>query len=196
MVAPAYVDDVFDLVRMMSTAELPRRIIDQSPSAADDVEVLLTTYVQSDDIRPALALLQFVQLAFDAAAVTVDAANRDFMPGDISRDFVESGLSESLIQLTIVQLSDGSFLARFSINPLTKHGRTRLLAIVGLAALALSAFISPVPGMVIEGLAMANEAFTPDELKKAEVPVRTADATVISIAATVTVTFEIRQKAA
>jgi hypothetical protein len=126
----------------------------------ESLEVGIQVYIEGADLRPALAVMDLVQLCADAAAIAVEIWDG----GDTTfpRSLYELAAGESLVELRIVDLGLGSFLAKLSVNPKTPTGRRRLRAIATLLAFGLTPFLGPGPGIAVAVVGSLDEIFTPD----------------------------------
>lgn len=175
MATPAYLEDVLSLAAGLRESELGPAILEMAPAAGDADAVTIDLRVYEDDLRPAIAVQQALQLSVDAAALYVDSATEG---RELDFDYAAAFVADRPIEVLVLELSRGSFLARFSVNPKTKAGRDRLLAIGGLAtgALVLTGVLAPLAVSAAGGLAFLNQIFTPDA-KPPEVPLSTVDPT-------------------
>lgn len=164
MSTEAYQADVAGLAGALMELEASRRVAFEAPDAGAFEGVDLVVHIESQDARTAIVLQQLLQLSVDAAAVAV--ANLD--PDRFGLAEWETEDDAWLVDLSIVELGNGSFFARFSINPKTKAGRSRILAILGVAVLGLTlvlpAGLTLVAGAIVAGLGYLNTILTPDEL--------------------------------
>jgi hypothetical protein len=167
---------VLALAEALTQADLAASVLPLVPDTEDPGRVDIDIFIGADELRPALAVQQLLQLCVDSAAIVVDSWDRE--RPSLSRDEVESILGDRLIDLTIVYLSDGSFLAKFSINPKTSEGRKRLFAIGSLtvAALVITAVIPPAALIVTGALPSVAVMLKPDAKKANDpVPLKTVD---------------------
>ena len=174
MATAAYIDDVLAIAASLGESGLGPAILEAAPTGGDPGEVAIDLRVDTDDLRPAIALQQALQLNIDAAALYVAATEEG---GQFDPEYAAAFLSERPVELVVVELGVGSFLARFSINPKTKSGRERLIAIAGLAAtgLILTGVLAPVALTVVGGVAFVNAIASPDDIPRGEVPLKTID---------------------
>jgi hypothetical protein len=176
MATTAYVEDVLTLATSLRESGLGPAVYDLAPAGGDVDSVTIDLGVHAEALGPAIAAQQALQLSVDAAALYADAMAEG---RELDFDYAAGLLAERPVEVVILDLSTGSFLARFSINPKTKGGRDRLLAIGGLAtgALVLTGVLAPVAVTAAGGLAYLNHIFTPDAKPPAEVPLHTVDRT-------------------
>lgn len=162
MATEAYIDDVLSLAFELREHQGARAILEAAPLAGDEDEVSFDVRVAADELRPAIAVQQALQLSADAAALFVEAAEEG---RGLDRDFARDFLAEHPVELLIVELGRGSFLARYTLNPKSKAGRQRLFALGGLVStgLVLTGVLSPLGLTVAGGLIFANEFLSPDE---------------------------------
>src|ERR1700733_7250447 len=146
MPSAAYIDDVLALVQALGNANIAASVRGRAPDADASTEVPIDVRVDGTELRPAIAVQQSLELCVDAAAIVVDAWGSDV--AILDRDYVEQILRGRLVELTIVDLGTGSFLARFSIDPRSARGRKRLVAIAVVAVVALS-FVAVIPPAAI-----------------------------------------------
>jgi hypothetical protein len=174
MATNAYIDDVLSLAVRLGDSGLGPAVLDSAPAGGSDGVVTIDVRVYADELKPALAVQQALQLCVDAAALYADATaeNRELDP-----DYTAAFVAERPVELLIIELGAGSFLARFSINPKTKAGRNRLIAIGGLATvgLVLTGVLAPLAVTAAGGLGYLNSALTPDAKPLAEMPLKTVD---------------------
>ncbi|HEX4436995.1 MAG TPA: hypothetical protein VH061_09380 [Solirubrobacteraceae bacterium] len=165
MAGAPYVDDVVALVEALAVADLAPSVLPFVPDTDDPGWVVIDAYVGADDVRPALAVQQLIQLCVDSAAILVGSWDR--LDPHLSREEVEAILRDRPVELTIVYLSDGSFFAKYSINPKTPEGRKRIVAMggVAVAALVLTAVLPPVAITVAGVLPAAAAMLKPDPEK-------------------------------
>jgi hypothetical protein len=144
-----------------------------APPAGDADAVTIDLRVHADELRPAIAVQQALQVSVDAAALYLKAMEG----GGLDPDHAAALIAEHPFDVLVVELGTGSFLARFSINPKTKAGRDRLLAMGGLAtgALVLTGVLAPVAVPAAGGLAYLNHIFTPDAKPPNAVALQTMD---------------------
>jgi hypothetical protein len=174
MATSVYVDDVLSLAAGLRDSELVPAVLAATRAGGDADAVTVDVHISADALRPAITVQQALQLCVDAAALFVDAAveNRE-----LDADYAVSFLAEPPIELTVVGLGTGSFRARFSINPMRKTGRDRLIAIGGLVAtgLMLTGVLAPVALTAAGGLVFLNGVLTPDTKLPTQVPLQTID---------------------
>jgi hypothetical protein len=183
MATAAYVDDVFDVVQALRRADATWEVIDRAPDADDSATATVDVYVETGELRSALAVQQALQLSFDAAAIVVEHGSRE---DDIERGTVEALLRDHIVELTLVELSAGSLRGRFTIDPHTEKGRRRLLAIGGVGVIALH-FAFPPLAPILLGVGLVKELsdiVRPDALPPAQVEPKTVDPADIPPAAT------------
>jgi hypothetical protein len=171
----AYIDDVLAIAAGLDESGLGPAILEAAPVGRNGDEAEIELRVDSNDLRPAIVLQQALQLSVDAATLYLVASEEKRR---LDPDYVAAFLAERPVELVVVQLSTGSFLARFSINPLTKAGRGRTIAIAGLAAtgLVLTGVLAPVALTVVGGVAFINVIATPDaKAPNQQVPLKTID---------------------
>ena len=125
-------------------------------------------FIDTEELATATAWLSLLKMSTDAASVAVEFIARDgrYDPDD-AEELLEELLGEDLIGLELLILNSGSLRARFKINPKTRDGRRRSIAIVGLVGLVLLA-VAPAVGVVVTTGATAagyiNDIVTPDEV--------------------------------
>jgi len=175
MATRAYVEDVLSLASALRESDRGRAVLEAAPPATDADAVTVDIRVDADELRPAIAVQQALQLCVDAAALCVEIdATEDSR--ELSHEYATAFLAENPVDLVVIDLGLGSFRARISINPKTKAGRSRLLAIGGLAAIGLVAtgVLAPVGMTVAGGLALLNQ-ISPDDKPPVQVPLQTID---------------------
>lgn len=174
MPTDAYLDDVFTLVDALSREDITRAVLEAAPPAEHSTEVVIEVYLREDELRAAIAFQQALQLSVDAAATIVESSVRGIEPG---RDLVETVVGERFVELIIIDLGSGSFFGRFKIDPRTKDGRTRILAIAGVtvAGLTLASVLPPAAPLIIGGIGSLATILTPDALPSDTVPLKTVD---------------------
>jgi hypothetical protein len=165
MPGAAYIDDVFTLVEALNRPDLAALARQFEPDTDGSFRIDISVYVGADDLRSALAVQQLLQLSVDSASIVVESWDR--VDPYISRDEIESILRDRLVELSIVRLSDGSFLAKYTINPKNPQGRKRLLAmaVVTVAALGVAAVIPPAAVAVVGALPTLADVLRPDPTK-------------------------------
>jgi hypothetical protein len=170
-----YAGDVLTLVRVLSDWDGAREGLRRAGDAETPTTLFVSVRVDADDLRPALAVQQALLLSFDAASAFVEATDEIRLSLDSA--WVETVLRRRPVDLTIVDLQAGSFLARYSIDPRTESGRRRLLAIGTMAAFALHVVFPPaVAGMIVIDLAVGlNDLASPDAEELDRPPLRTLD---------------------
>jgi hypothetical protein len=175
MATTAYVEDVLALAAGLRESGLGPAVYDLAPAGGDVDAVTIDLKVHAGALGPAIAAQQALQLSVDAAALYADAMAKG---RELDFDYAAGLVAECPVEVVILDLSTGSFLARFSINPKTKGGRDRLLAIGGLAmtGLVLTGVLAPVALTAAGGLGYLNHVFTP-EAKPPGVPLQTVDPT-------------------
>lgn len=135
--------------------------LDGQPEGGD---LLLEIEGTSQNLRHVTAVLETVQLAFDAAAVAVlyAAEYPDYATREPDIEFLQKLAREPTWALEIEQFDIGSFRVKLRGLFGTTEGRNKVLAIAGVAATIL---IPIVPGValtaliVINGVQIANAAF-------------------------------------
>ena len=150
MPEPGYVEDVVNLSSWL--LEKYHRESDLLVGPASTVE--FTVHVNASDLAPSVEILRGLQLALDAAAVAVAyVEDTSYSGGYIDLDRLRRWAGgPSLATFDFEEDSDSNpSSGRFSLNPKTTNGRSRLLAIAGLATLCLMSVIGPIPGLVITG---------------------------------------------
>jgi len=167
----AYIDDVLAIAAGLDESGAGPAILEAAPDGREGDRAAIELRVDGDDLRPAIVLQQALQLSVDAAALYLAATEEKRR---LDPNYAAAFLAERPVELAVVQLSTGSFLARFSINPKTKAGRGRTIAIAGLAAtgLVLTGVLAPVALTVVGGVAFVNLIATPDPKP---VPLKTID---------------------
>jgi hypothetical protein len=127
-------------------------------------ELTIDVSGQTSSLREALASLDALQLAFDAAAVTVDyrfAYPVDQVDEEMVRDRLRRLAAEPTWELHILELnSEGSFRAKLRavIKSPWPH---RVLAVAILGAAVFAFFVPPVAGVVVAALGVVNEGVLP-----------------------------------
>jgi hypothetical protein len=200
MPSRAYLGDVAQVTRGLLSEGFARGIIDRSERAAEQLAgVEFEVFVRGAALRPALAALEALQLAVDAASVAVQYTDSD-AAGSISApttgllgEFAAAWLP--LYELEIIDLDRGSLRARLRLNPRSPEGRRRLVAVGTLASLALFPILGPIPGMVVAGVGALNELVTSDRPTGPIGQISTIDRAEIAAAEEVRITIE-EQRAA
>jgi hypothetical protein len=136
-------------------------------------EITIDISGQTSNLREALAALDAVQLAIDAAAAAVDY--RIQYGDDDDEDVVRGRLRElepdPVWELQILELSSpGSFRAKLRAFASSPTARKKALAVAALAASAITAIFAPVagiPGIVLSVLGVADAFFPPKPPKEA-----------------------------
>ncbi|HEY7075533.1 MAG TPA: hypothetical protein VH418_09190 [Solirubrobacteraceae bacterium] len=188
MATAAYAQDVLALAQALAGADITREVIDRAPDAGE-ADVFIDVRAEAGELRPALAVQEAVQLCVDAAAIVVEASSRDGF--DLGPEAVDAFLRDRIVELTVVDLWAGSFRGRFTINPRTENGRRRVLAIGGLAIVALH-FAFPPLGTTLLVVGAAKELYDliqPDTLAHGRVSPKSVDtADVAAAGAQLTIT--------
>jgi hypothetical protein len=163
------VDQIVELAGVVLDAYRPgKRLYDALNPALDgepEGELLLVEIEgTSRNLRYVTAALSTVQLAFDAAAVAVlyraEVPDQTVQEPDI--ELLQSLARRPMWTLEIEEFGTGSFRVKLRGLFSTRQGRTKLLAVAGVAAAIL---VPIVPGVaataliIIDGLVYANEAF-------------------------------------
>lgn len=187
MATAAYLDDVFALVQELVQPDLYNSVAEAmtaqapAPDALGDIEITATVYVESDQLRSAIAVQQALQLSIDAAAIAIE-----FFPTPgirLSREDIEMILRDHIVELTIADLGAGSFRGRFKIRLRNENGGLNVLPFLGLAGIGLSHICPPIAiGFIIFGALRDINEILPFEiapredgaLKSANVPDVTA----------------------
>lgn len=163
MSTEAYRADVTGLAQALMELDVAERVAFETPDAAPFDGVDIVVHVDNQDARAAIAVQQLLQLSLDAAALAVVTLD----PERFRAEEWERQDDIGRVELTIVDLGNGSFFARFSVNPGSKAGRNRLLAILSFAALGAALLFPPsalVTGPIIAALAALNAILTPDDV--------------------------------
>jgi len=158
--------EVRDVLRLAEALlSLCRRDVPAYARAADlgtatAVEIAFSSPASS--ARAAVAVLETVQLAVDAAAVAVEYIEEtEYSGGEVDRAVMESLANTPLFELEIVELANGSIRGVFRLLK-TRDGRGRVLNVALIASVVLSGLITAIPSLVVGVLIAANE-LTPDE---------------------------------
>jgi hypothetical protein len=170
------------LVQELMRADITREVIARAPDADQSATVAIDVYAGAGELRSAVAVQQALQMSIDAAAIVIDAASRDAT--EIGLEDVEALLRERIVDLRVVTLSAGSIRGRFTINPRTENGQRRLLAIGGVAIIALHIAFPPLaPFLLAVGAAKElGEIIRPDAVPPSEAPPKSVDPTDLSSA--------------
>jgi hypothetical protein len=140
----------------------------QSNEGFDEITIDISGKTSS--LRQAIAALDAVQLAVDAAAATVEY--RVLYGDDANEDAVRGRLRalapDPVWELQIIELSSGSFRAKLKAVVSSPAARRKALAVAGLAAAVLTAIIPPagaIAGAVVSLAIVVNE-FLPEKSAK------------------------------
>lgn len=172
MATAAYIDDVLSLAYALRELPATEALLAAAPDPGAEDEISFDVTVYADELRPALALHQALQLSADAAALYIETAEEG---RELDRDFATAFLAERPVELLVRDLGTGSFRGRYTLNPKTLAGRRRLFALGGLTAtgLVLTGVLAPVGLVIAGGVGFANEFISPDD--KPAVQLQTVD---------------------
>lgn len=134
-------------------------------AAVDEIEIQL--HYDTDDGAALVAALDLVHLSFEVAAIVVEHAALPEDPTAEPADQVRLLAARDLVRLRLVGVESGSIRLRFSVDPRTRNGRKRLLALAAIGT-ALASIIAPplTIAATVAGVAVAlNDVVTPDQLQ-------------------------------
>jgi hypothetical protein len=177
MPAEAYLEDLLDVVEALGRLDVARAMVEHEFAGEPPTALNLDVHVFSDDFRDAVGVQQGLLLSLEAAAVFVEVALTD-RPFD--REVLEAVARDRPVDLTIVDLSGGSWRFILKVVPRTKASRGRILAVAGVAVVAGGAVFTgaAVPIALAGSIAVAVNAFLPEQAQKPEpVPLKTVDPT-------------------
>ncbi len=189
MAAPAYVNDVLELLRALPEDDIGRLLAEDTIDDNDNNDrVLLDLTVQTRNLRSALAVQQALQLAFDVAGIVIYRPD----PERLTSEQVNELLDMRLVELTIEDLHTGSFFTKLGLNLKTPTGRRSWAAIFHIASVVLLLLGPPIAfiGVGLDiGSTIAYEVFERIAERGTQVKPKTVDVDVVD-EETVTLTIE------
>jgi hypothetical protein len=144
-------------------AEAVRQTFPLLPSMIDTVTSIrsseIDVHIETSDFALAWSNLNALQFCFEVAALLIEAdVPPPLPPVDATRD---------LVGFTIVEVTNGSIRLRFTVDPRTVAGRTRLLTLITLG-LGIASQLVPsvgVPYEIANLVGMGLLALAPDALQ-------------------------------
>jgi hypothetical protein len=172
----AYLDDLVEVVRALNRVDDARALATHEFEGEPPNALSIDLHVFSDEFHDAVNVQQGLLLSLEAAAVFVEVVAQDL---PLTRDALLRIAGDLPVEITVVAFMDGSWGVLLRLDPRTKAGRSKLLAIGGIAT-AAAAMVFPPVGIVALSAAVASgvNEFLPDKtLTSKTVPLRTIDQT-------------------
>jgi hypothetical protein len=140
---------------------------DKSMSKFDGV---MRISVDSDDLRSDLAAFQAFVLAFEAAAVAVEYVDRGLDLGTPDYGAIYEMATQNFVEFEVLYLGSGSIIGRIrvvlrNLDPTTKEGRRKIVAVATVGTSVLALVVTPVPLVIVGALGSLNELI-PERVSK------------------------------
>jgi hypothetical protein len=118
--------------------------------------------VDSDDLRTDVAALGAFVLACEAAVVAVEYVDRGYGVADYDYGAINELATGTFVDFEVLYLGSGSIIGRIKVvlrnlDPTTKEGRRKIVAVATLATSILALIVTPVPLVIVGALGSLNE---------------------------------------